>query len=79
MRTIRASEIGSFLYCRRAWWYQTQGVENINRTEMAGGSAFHAGHGRSVMAADLMKIGAALLLLAGLVLLAVYLTSVWVS
>ena len=79
MRTIRASEIGSFLYCRRAWWYQLQGEENINKTELAGGSAYHAGHGRSVVAAGLLRIAAAVVLLAALVLLAIYLTGLWVS
>jgi len=74
MRTIRASEIGSFLYCRRAWWYQTQGVPSQNQSELAGGSQFHRRHGWSVLAASLLRAAGWLLLLAALVALAVGVT-----
>jgi hypothetical protein len=40
-RTIRASEIGSFLYCRRAWWYQRQGFKPMNQEALDAGSDFH--------------------------------------
>ena len=76
MRSIRASEIGSFLYCQRAWWYRRQGVEAnaANQAEMAAGAQLHQVHGRQVAAAGLLRLLAMLLLLAALVLLAVYLT-----
>lgn len=62
---IRASEIGSYLYCRRAWWYRKQGLESQNQAEMAGGTEIHAQHGRKVLAAGLLQfIGYALLLTA---------------
>lgn len=74
MRTIRASEIGSFLYCRRAWWYQGQGIESANQAEMSAGSQMHRKHGRQVIAAGLLRIIGLVLLLASLFLLAVELT-----
>jgi hypothetical protein len=68
-KVIRASEIGSHLYCRRAWWYRRQGVKSENQAELAGGTELHVQHGRSVMAAGLLQIGGYLLLLAALAML----------
>jgi hypothetical protein len=67
MRTIRASELGSFLYCRRAWWYKQQGEPSENTAALAAGTARHAGHARGVRSATLLKLLAAILLLIGLV------------
>jgi hypothetical protein len=74
MRTIRASEIGTYLFCERAWWYNSQGVESENQAEMAAGSGFHRQHGRQVFRAGLVRLLAWLVLLAALVALAVALT-----
>ncbi|MBC8504198.1 MAG: hypothetical protein ISR58_08360 [Anaerolineales bacterium] len=74
MRRIRASDISSFLYCQRAWWYRQQGVASENTNELAGGQELHQQHGRSVFASGLVKSLAYLLLLVGLILLAIYLT-----
>lgn len=70
---IRASEIGSYLYCRRAWWYRKQGVESENRAELAAGTELHRQHGRKVIAAGLMRTLGVLLLLTAFILLAAYL------
>ena len=78
MRVIRASEIGSFLYCRRAWWYQLQGIESQNQSDLATGTEYHHQHGRNVFLARLFRLFGALLLLVALVLLAVGLTLLWV-
>lgn len=75
MRTIRASEIGTYLYCRRAWWYRKNGTEPDNQAELATGTVLHRQHGRQVLAAGLTRTLGLLLLLLALVLLAAYLTS----
>lgn len=67
MRTIKASELGAFLYCRRAWWYQRQGEPSENTAALASGTARHAKHARGVKSAFLLKWLAVALLLVGLV------------
>jgi hypothetical protein len=71
MKTVRASEIGVYLYCQRAWWYQRQGIENVNQADLAAGSLLHVQHGQRVVAAGCLRSSAALLLLAGLVTAAI--------
>ncbi len=69
MKTIRASEIGSYLYCRRAWWYRKNGQESINQAELAAGTELHRQHGRKVLAAGLQRGLAFLTLLVACVML----------
>lgn len=69
-RTIRASEIGSFLYCQRAWWYRRNNVPAINSAEMAGGEQFHRMHSSQTRGARWLRAAAwTLLILAVLYLL----------
>ncbi len=75
MKTIRASEIGSYLYCARAWWYQRQGTPSSNQGEMTAGSELHRQHGRQVMAAGLTRLLAVILLLVALALLVAFCTA----
>jgi CRISPR/Cas system-associated exonuclease Cas4 (RecB family) len=56
MKIIRASEIGTYQFCQRAWWYQLQGIESENKAELAGGSDLHEKHGRIVMASTCLQI-----------------------
>jgi hypothetical protein len=74
MKIIRASEIGTFLYCQRAWWYQKRGIESENQAELKGGSELHYQHGRSVLVGGCLRTLAYLLLLLSLALLVAYLT-----
>lgn len=75
MRVIRSSDIGNYLYCRRAWWYRQQGFESGNQAELASGTELHRKHGRKVMASGLLRISGFLLLLLALVLLVAYCTA----
>ncbi|HEY3289155.1 MAG TPA: hypothetical protein VGK87_03415 [Anaerolineae bacterium] len=68
-RVIRASEIGQYAYCARAWWLSSvKGVPSINTREMAQGEATHQRHGRLVWTAAVLRL-AALVLAAVAVLL----------
>jgi CRISPR/Cas system-associated exonuclease Cas4 (RecB family) len=75
MKTIRASEVGSYIFCARAWWYARQGVESSHQAEMAAGTELHRLHGRRVLASGLTRALALILLLAALMLLAAYCTA----
>jgi len=76
MKPIRASDIGAYLYCRRAWWYRLIGQESLNQGEMAAGTELHRKHGRQVLVAGLMRsLGFALLLAACVLLTAFGLTN----
>ncbi len=69
MRVIRASEIGEYVFCHRAWWLRhVQGFRSANVRELAEGTATHARHGRLVGLSSTLRV-AALILLAAAVLL----------
>ena len=74
MPVIRSSDIGNYLYCRRAWWYRKQGVESENQAELSAGTELHRQHGRKVLAAGLLRVLAVVALLVALVLLVGYCT-----
>lgn len=74
-RWIRASEIGEYLYCQRAWWYRLQGEASANVQELAVGARHHARHGRGLQWVTAQRILAMLFILAALVLLALQVIS----
>lgn len=47
---IRASELGLYVFCARAWRLRADGYESRNVAEMAAGSEAHAVHGRRIAA-----------------------------
>lgn len=78
MKPLRASEIGSFLFCKRAWWYASQGIPSENQAEMASGSLLHRQHGQRALASGCLRLAAYFLLLAALVLMTIYLVTTWI-
>ena len=73
---IRASEVGQYAFCARAWWYgRVKGYRSSNVAAMRRGSEQHRAHGRTVEGYHLMRrlavgllVAAAVLLLAWLIL-----------
>jgi CRISPR/Cas system-associated exonuclease Cas4 (RecB family) len=72
MSVIRSSDIGSYLYCRRAWWYRKQGIESENKVELAAGTELHQKHGRQVLASNLTRTVGFILLMIAIVMLVAY-------
>ncbi|MCZ7570436.1 MAG: Dna2/Cas4 domain-containing protein [Ardenticatenaceae bacterium] len=67
---IRASEVGEYVYCHRAWWLRhVQGVESANQAALAAGRQAHGRHARRVQTSALAaRVALALIALAGLLL-----------
>ncbi len=75
MAIIRSSDIDTYLYCRRAWWYKKQGVASANQAELAAGTELHVRHGRQVLASNLTRTIGLILLMVALVMLVAYCTA----
>jgi hypothetical protein len=55
-KVIRASEIGEYVFCARAWRLRVEGVEAGGWGEArARGTAWHREHGRGVVAARRLR------------------------
>jgi CRISPR/Cas system-associated exonuclease Cas4 (RecB family) len=49
-QVIRASELGEYAYCARAWWLgRVLGYRPANLEELAAGEAAHIQHGQKVV------------------------------
>lgn len=79
MRVIRASEIVTYVYCQRAWWYQSEDVPSANAAWLEAGHAVHERHGRQVILSSLMRLVGFGLILAGLAVAAAVLVSGWLG
>lgn len=73
-KTLRASEIGTYLFCRRAWWYSRQGYPATNVAALQAGRRWHRRHGRRVLTIGCLRALGYALLLAAVVTAAVHLT-----
>lgn len=69
-RVIRASEIGQYQYCARAWWLgSVLGVPSANTRELRRGETAHRQHGQTVWLARTTMIIAVTLVIAAIVVL----------
>jgi len=67
MRPIKASDLGTYLYCQRAWWYQEQGYPSANTRALAEGTQSHSQHGSKVISLSFFRLLGWLLLLTGII------------
>ncbi len=73
-RIIRASEIGQYDFCAKAWWLGSiEGMEPSNLRELQGGTTAHEWHGRQVARASRLQQGAVVMMLIGIILVVVFL------
>ena len=69
---IRASEIGQYAFCARAWWLgRVKGYRSTNMAAMREGTSQHRSHGRRVAGYHLLqRLAFVLLVLAALAVVA---------
>jgi len=70
---VRASEIGQYVFCHRAWWLGVvQGYRPLDEAALTAGTQAHLRHGRSVAASQRwQRVAYVLLVVGGLLLAAV--------
>lgn len=73
---VRASDVGLYAYCARAWWLaRVQEAGHDEPARLAHGTASHAAHGRQVRRVEQARLAAiALIAIGALLLLAVLAT-----
>jgi len=74
--TLQASEIGTYVFCQRAWWFQRQGIVQDASGATESGLAWHRRHGRRVLTAGILRLVGWVLLLAAAVAAAAYLAPI---
>lgn len=69
---IRASEVGEYVFCARAWWLRrVLGLEPAGHDRRELGVGLHRRHGRTVAASNALLLLAAALALAAVALILV--------
>ena len=72
LATIRASEIGEYVYCARSWWYRRAcGLEPEGHERREFGTTLHRRHGQAVASSQFLLWLAAALLVISLFLITV--------
>lgn len=71
---VRASEIGAWGFCQRAWWLaNVQGAPHRNPQRLKQGTATHLAHGQAVVRAQRLRKAGLLLLAVGVILVILWL------
>jgi CRISPR/Cas system-associated exonuclease Cas4 (RecB family) len=66
-RVIRASEVGQYAYCARAWWLaRVLGYRSSHQEAMDAGTTAHERHGRAVVSYHRLQRAEGLLLVIAL-------------
>lgn len=74
--TVRASEVGRYLYCARSWWLErVLGYAPLNLAALERGSQRHEQHGRGMALAGHQAALAGWLLLLALALIVLFVFS----
>ncbi|OLE55649.1 MAG: hypothetical protein AUG51_01540 [Acidobacteria bacterium 13_1_20CM_3_53_8] len=74
---IRASEVGEYVFCSRAWWLRAEGFEpTAGHEARERGTRWHLAHGREVARARRLRQMALFFILLAL-MLATFLLLVW--
>ena len=69
---IRASEIGEYIYCARAWWlHRVVEVEPEGHERRERGTMLHQRHGRAVAGSRVLLLVALILIVIALALLVI--------
>ena len=75
---VRASGMGEYVYCARAWWLRREGVSPTRGGEArAAGTRWHESHGRSVARAKRLRLVSAVCLYLALALAVAMLLFFW--
>lgn len=73
---IRASEIGDYVYCRRAWWLKRmRSVASQNVRQLEAGTLHHQRHGQLVARSDWARRVAYLVIFCAIAVLVFHLLS----
>jgi hypothetical protein len=73
---IRASEIGQYVFCQRAWWLGTvQGYQPVDDRLLAAGTQAHLQHGHAVARSRRWQQVGYLLLAMGIILCIIFVCS----
>jgi len=79
-RIIRASEVGQYAYCARAWWLgSVQGPPSSHQREMVVGEAVHLHHGKGTRGSLVLARLAYAVLLSAVVVGVVWVVSLLVE
>jgi hypothetical protein len=62
------------MFCKRAWWFQQRGVKSNNQLLMDDGREIHHRHSLRLILVGVIRFTAAVLFLASMAFLAIYVT-----